>query len=106
MATVTRRTEVPLSEQDRWLVIADYAFDSSYPTGGEQLAASDFGLGAIEHVTAEQPAAGTRIVAFDPATQKVKLFTALSTEAANASDQSAIGCRLLVIGTPPVGGHL
>lgn len=42
---------------DMRAVIADVAFDSSYPTGGESLTAAMLGLSAIEFVIAE-PAAG------------------------------------------------
>ena len=80
--------------------LADITFDASYPTGGYAVAASDFGLDRVldtvmvNNVTA----AGTRLVAYDPATKKLKIFTALSTEASNASDQSAIVARVVAIG--------
>jgi hypothetical protein len=42
--------------------------------------------------------ANLRAVVADPANAKLKLYTALGTEAANASDQSAIVVRALAIG--------
>lgn len=73
-------------------------FDNSYPTGGEAIAASDFNLSRIDMVLVGQPVGSTRIVTWDDANSKLKVYTALSTEATNASDQSAIKVPVIVIG--------
>lgn len=85
--TTTGSTEV---------VVADITFDSSYATGGEALTASDLGLKAkaIDHLVATQKGVASRIAEYDYANEKLKLFTAISTEAANASDQSAVVVRV------------
>lgn len=79
------------------------AFDASYPTGGEDISDifgmfGDFGLAAgggagRTKVLFEQPLAGAQTGKFaqtNYATRKVQLFVAATTEALNASDQSAI----------------
>lgn len=81
--------------------IYDVTFDSSYPTGGEAVAASDFGMtsGSINAVTpvfSGATAANGRIVAWNPSTGKLTVWTAPGTEAGNASDQSAVTVRCTV----------
>lgn len=81
-------------------VVADVTFDDSYPTGGESLTAADLGIagpgnaGSIEYLEASQKGVASRYVEYDYAAAKLKLFTGLGTEAANASDQSAIVVRV------------
>lgn len=83
---------------DRFAVIASVLFDNSYPTGGEAILPSDFGLEAQIDAVVPLSTGGGRILEHDKANSKLKLFTALGTEAANASDQSTITARVLVIG--------
>lgn len=83
-------------------VQADVTFDSSYPTGGEVLTAADFGLNDLDNVQ-PQPlafaqAAGFRVVEWVRSTNALRLWTALGTEAANASDQSATKVTVLARG--------
>lgn len=78
------------------VVVASVTFDSSYPTGGEAVAASDFGLSSID-VILPFPLSN-RIAVWDATNSKVLLYTALGTEAADTSDQSAIVVKVLVIG--------
>lgn len=91
---VIKRVHLPAGKG----VVADITFDNSYPTGGESLAAADVGLSSIEYVKAEQKGVASRICEYDYANSKLMLFTALSTQAANASDQSTIVVRALVVG--------
>lgn len=83
-------------------VFAQLTFDNSYPTGGEALGAAELkALGLESYVFAVIPllnTAGSRLVTYDPATKKLLLFTAVGTEAVNASDQSTISVPVLVIG--------
>lgn len=87
-------------------VIADVTFDDSYPTGGESFTPADFWPASPERflefdaVTAQQKGVASRICQYDPATQKLKLFTALATEAANLSNQSSITVRALCVVDP------
>lgn len=90
---VIRRVRMPAGRA----VVADITFDNSYPTGGEALAAADVGLSKIEYVRAEQKGVANRICEYDYANSKLLLFTALGTQAANASDQSAIVVRALIL---------
>lgn len=62
--------------------VRDITFDSSYPTGGEALVASDVGLSKIEHVIPNGPAAdsdgtgGTHavLVRYDYSTSTIQAF--------------------------------
>jgi hypothetical protein len=83
---------------DRRVWMGTVTFDSAYPTGGETLVAADLGFTEIDFVVIDDNPASSRIAVWDPATGKLKLFTALSTEAGNGTDQSTIICPLLVIG--------
>lgn len=69
-------------------------FDSSYPTGGEAIAASDFG-GYYVLLDLWVEATGAEVPKYDPDNEKVLLYTADGTEAVNASDQSAVSVRFL-----------
>ena len=73
-------------------------FDSSYPTGGEDVSeiASFFRGGVADAIVFEQ--LSNRIVTYDKSAKKALLYTALSTEAANASNQSTIAVRFIAIG--------
>jgi len=75
---------------------ATVLFDSSYPTGGEAVAASDFGLSSVDTLFVYPHA--SRIGVYDHTNQKILLYTALGTEATNASDQSTITVYVRVSG--------
>lgn len=92
--SVIKRPSMPAGEA----VVADVTFDSSYPTGGEPLTAADLGMLNIEYLEATQKGVASRLAEYDYANAKLLLFTALSTEAANASNQSTIVVRVLAIG--------
>lgn len=86
---------------DRKVVYATVTFDNSYPTGGEAIAAADFGgeLRSLDRIeTQGVNTAGNRLVVWDRANSKLLLFTALGTQATNASDQSAIVVEITAIG--------
>ena len=79
------------------LVAATVAFDNSYPTGGEAVTASDFGLDS--EIFAIIPAnGGADVVSYDRTNGKLTIHTADGTEATNASDQSAVSRDVLVLG--------
>lgn len=88
---------------DRQYVLANITFDSSYPTGGEPVGAAELAALGFDNaidaiIPCGVPAAGTRLISYDAANKKLKVFTALSTEAGSTSDQSAITFFCLVIG--------
>ena len=120
--TVTNRHEGVAVNGDRY-VEATVAFDSSYQTGGLALAAQAIlGLREVHEVHAvlgvsggpdaqrrfnrtghtapgtANNGRGIRVDFTDPKVPKLLLNTAASTEAANASDQSAYQFRLRFIG--------
>ncbi len=94
-------TEVVRSAtRNRRLVVTDVTLDNSYPTGGEVINPSDVGLTSFDAVIIPNISnAGTRFLTWDQANSKVKVYTALSTEAANASDQSTVAFRATFIGS-------
>jgi len=72
-------------------------FDSSYPTGGESISTPWNKFKSVVFVNVEPR--GNRVFEVDYTAKKVKLFTALGTEAANESDQSSItGVRMRLVG--------
>lgn len=74
-------------------------FDNSYPTGGESYTPQLFGLTRITKVdVAALNVAGNRLVVNDRTNSKLLLFTALGTQATNASDQSTIVVEVEVTG--------
>lgn len=84
---------------DLKLWIGRITFDNSYPTGGETIAKADVGFDvAIDAVVPLGNTLGNRVPVWNNATKKLLLFTALGTEAVNASDQSTIIMDCLVIG--------
>lgn len=79
------------------IVTGSVSFDSSYPTGGEDLADiwSQFKGGLLQSIIFDQPLSGAQTGKFakvDKTTKKILLYTNASpaVEVANASDQSAI----------------
>lgn len=81
--------------------IYDVTFDNSYPTAGEAVTASNFGLTTINGVNAifsGATAANGRIITFNPTTSKLLVWTAPATEAVDTSDQSAVTARVHVWG--------
>jgi hypothetical protein len=80
-------------------------FDSSYPTGGEAIAASDFGLDKIHFVAVNAfTNVATKGVTWLSSTSKLKVWvedsiSGISAEAAGSSDQSAVSVEALVVGT-------
>lgn len=92
------------------VVTGSFAFDSSYPTGGESVSEifdlfnSPGGTSRLEGLLFDQPLTGAQTGKFakvDYTAKKVQLFTNASpaVEVANASDQSAItGLRFIAWG--------
>jgi hypothetical protein len=90
---------------DRVAVSGKVTFDSSYPTGGEAVTASLFGLpgGSISHIVLGVPDVVTKNVRWDRANSKLLVVvedgtSGIEAEAANASDQSAVDVEVLVFG--------
>ena len=80
------------------VITGTFTFDNSYPTGGESCVeiTDQFRGGAADVILFGQQS--NRIVVYDKTNKKVLLYTALGTEAANASDQSSIVTRFIAIG--------
>jgi hypothetical protein len=91
---------------DLKLVMRKVTFDNSYPTGGEAVAASDFGLAKIlwisvnaqtdvltKHVRwVESAGAHTLLIAIEDS------ISGIEAQAGNATDQSAVSVHLMVFG--------
>ena len=98
--TVIKRPAMPAGKA----VVATITFDSSYPTGGEPLTAADLGMLNVEWLVVEQKGAASRIIEYDHANAKLKLYFLVEGapntfgEVTNASDQSTISCRIHAIG--------
>ena len=98
--TVTETTNSVFG--DKRVVFALVDFDSSYPTGGEAITAADVPSisTAIEEVVITTSSPNTGLWAtYDRTAGKIVLFTAAGSQAANASDQSAVTeVGIMVIG--------
>ena len=92
--SATRRFHTVMG--DKRVVGAEFTFDSSYPTGGEDVAPGLVGLSTIEAVF--PVVNGTEFAVYDYASQNLMLYTADGTQAANASDQSAVKVNAFVVG--------
>lgn len=81
-------------------VIADITFDNNYPAGGYTVNPSDLHLKDVHSFAIAGKGAGSRIFEYDfgQPNGKLKIFTALATEAVGASDQSAIVARVVATG--------
>jgi hypothetical protein len=84
------------------LVTAHVTFDDDYPTGGYPLTPAMFGLTRITHVFSFYGANANghpaRLVYYHKPSQTLRVYTALSNQANNHSDQSNISVDLLVAG--------
>lgn len=103
MALTVVRDEDPLTKGRRhnWgdliSVHGTITFDSSYPTGGEAVLPSDFGLSSVLFDLLVFPT-GAEVPVFDKTNKKVLLYTADGTQATNASNQSAVSIRYVALG--------
>ena len=87
------------AQGNRREVVVDFTPSTSYPAGGEPVTPALLGMQFIDTVI---PVAagedGTRIFTWDGTNAKLRIFTAIGTEATTSSDQSAKKCRLVVQG--------
>lgn len=82
---------------DRKTVHGTILFDNAYPTGGYALTGTTLGL-ALELNEVDIAPHPSRVAFYNYATSKVQVYTALGTEATNASDQSSITVRFRAVG--------
>ncbi len=82
--------------------VTDVTFDSSYPTGGEPVAASDLGLTNVLFAFCNvKTIGGTVNVAnaiYDEVNDKIKIYDETPAEAANTADLSTLVIRVLAFG--------
>lgn len=95
--TFTKNSSGVMGDKRYWA--GTVAFDASYPTGGEAVAASDFDSisTSVEFVMvgAQSSLVPTKVVSYDPSTAKLVInvedgTSGISAEAGNASDQSGV----------------
>lgn len=82
------------------MAVRDITFDSSYPTGGEALSASDFGMQVILASIPTVRTAGTgsvTAVQHDIENGKLLAYTAAA-QVANTTDLSAVTVRVIAFG--------
>lgn len=102
--TIAIAVKKTINLQNSKVVLCDVTMDSSYPTGGEALAPSDFGLLGINHVIVGAPPLGGFLPAYDPTNLKLKLFVSttgtpsLLIEHANATSASTAVIPCVVFG--------
>lgn len=96
-------TKATVRSHNEQTVYAEVTFDASYPTGGEAVVASDFGLHGITHVIVTQSNVATKRAYWEPTTGNILVYvedgtTGIEAQAANTSDQSALQVGVIVIG--------
>jgi hypothetical protein len=97
--TPTRVLPVTVPGAERYTV-TDVLFDSSYPTGGEPLTASDLGLTTVAWAVSSIKTAGTGSVTdvfYDITNSKLKAYAAAA-EIANTTDLSAVSAQVVAFG--------
>jgi hypothetical protein len=80
-------------------VLGDFTPSTSYPALGEVMTPSLFGMQQVDNVVPLPPSDGSRIVTYDGTTNKLRIYTAVSTEAGTGTDQSTKVLRLVVTGS-------
>lgn len=101
MSVTNTRTGLPKVPGAERFTVTTVAFDSSYPTGGEPLTASDLGLSVVTGAIATVAVAGTGSVTavfYDIANAKLKAFAAAA-EIANTTDISAVSAQVVAWGS-------
>lgn len=89
---------------DRLVIDAKVTFDSSYPTNGEALAASDFqGLAQIDNLIVHSTSAALFRVIWDDTNSKLKVYeedgtTGKEAEVGNTDNISTLTCLVQVTG--------
>ena len=106
--TVSEKSSIwgagPASKASKNLVVATVTFDSSYPTGGEAIAVTDFpSLSSIDEVIVGSTDEAGISARWDKANSKLKLMdedntSGIEAEFANAGDASGVIVTLLVVG--------
>jgi len=95
------RTIRELASSGLRIVFLKVTFDNSYPTGGESLGLANYGLTPANVAFFGCEQVSNRICTYDRTNDKLLLYTALSTEAANASNQSSITVYVSFWGLEP-----
>ena len=76
--------------------------DTNYPAGGYPLTPASFSRKTLHSVIPVQIGTASRILTWDPTPNNdaglLRVWTAIGTEAAGASDQSSVSCRVRVVG--------
>lgn len=98
---ITTKAEIPVHNHK--IVIGSVAFDDSYPTGGEAIAASDLDMQGILFIVPGGVDDATYHAAWDQTNLKMLLYvedgtSGIEAQAANTSDQSAVNVPFLAVG--------
>ena len=83
---------------DKRFHIAEVTFDSSYPTGGEQVTAADFGLKNLDYAFVTSPKASGHSFYYDQDTRKILGYTSSGTEISSGTSISTNKVQVLAIG--------
>lgn len=100
MAVTATRVVLPTVPGASRFTVTDVLFDSSYPTGGEPLTASDLGLTFVEWAISTVKVAGTGSVIsvfYDIANAKLLAYAAAA-QIANTTDISAVTATVVAFG--------
>lgn len=107
MASARQLALGSIDGRDMRASVTDFTFTTPYPTGGDTLTPSQYGMSSIVFVSVECPYVGGGYQAvYNPSTGKVQLFGSGSAhwgtldEVQNATVIGAVTARLLILGKP------
>lgn len=102
MATVAHVAGTPTVMGNKRMRVVDVTLDSSYPTGGESITATDLRLRKVQFAICNVKAvSGTVNIAnayYDYANQKLKIYDETPAEVANAADLSSCVIQVVAFG--------
>lgn len=102
--TIAVRVQKTSHLENSKVVLAEITMDNSYPTGGEAVVPSDFGLSGIDAMICGLPPVGGFVPSYLASTGKVKLFASTTgtpsalVEFTNTGDASAAVIPVVVWG--------
>jgi hypothetical protein len=90
-----------LGSGQRAAVLAVVQFDSSYPSpGGEDISELFNHFKRVDAVFVNNFPITGKLVQVDKTNKKLLVFTAIGTEATNATDQSTVFADIMIVGVP------
>jgi hypothetical protein len=92
------RSALWFSNRQRRVFVGTVTGDTSYPTGGYDIASLWTGFKTVDFASSGLTDDGTKLYRIDKTNRKLLIYTALGTEATAASNQSTAVCSVELAG--------